>query len=294
MPLDAVQLAEVRAQLEAAAMLEHPNFRLAVQGYTEQLLAQRRGERLLNKLLAQREREMLGFMILAEHYATRDGKPPLTMTRLTTSGFGSPRRIAGFVQLLRLAGFVHISTDQVDARCRLVMPSQRLIALHRDWTLAALRQLDCFLPQPMLERALHHFPDFHAVACCLGAEEILQGKAFTLGHHPLVDFLTPYRGGHLIAASLVHVAYAGGRRTNPVELSYGRLARRLGVSRSHILNVFNAAEASGLLTCRQAGKEIHLSPQSEQDLMHYFAYELAFIARHAVAALQVLTAANAT
>ncbi len=280
----------ISAGLDAAAMLAHPDFRSVVHGYTGQLLAMRRGERLLNKLLAQREREMIGFLILVEHYATREGKPPLTMNRLMASGFGSPRRIAGFVQLLRLAGLVQNVADPADGRRRILTPTERLISHHQNWTLAALRQLDRFLGQPMLEAVLYRYPDYHAIACCLGAEEILQGKAFTIGHHPLVDFLTPYRGGHLIAASLAHAACADGRQMNPVGLSYGRLARRLGVSRSHVMNVFNAAEASGLLTCRQAGSVIRLSPQSERDLRHYFAYELAFIARHTVAALHVLAA----
>lgn len=293
MPLDPVMIASLQARLDAATMLKHPEFRSAVHGYTEQLLAQRRGERLLNKLLAQREREMIGFLILVEHYATCAGKPPLTMGRLLTSGFGSARRIAGFVQLLRWAGLAHVGVDPTDGRRRIVTPSVRLIALHRNWTLAALRQIDRFLEQPVLEQVFHRFPDFHGLACRIGAEEIFQGQAFAVGLHPLVDFLTPYRGGHLIAASLAHASYVDGRQINPVALSYGRLARRLGVSRSHIMNVFNTAEANGLLTCRATGAEIRLSPRSEQDLLRYFAYELAFIARHALAAVvQIFSTEN--
>lgn len=287
------RIAALGERFTAETMAAHPAFRVVVHDYTADVLATRRGERVLNKLLAQRERELIGFLILCQHYEAGAGGSPPTLARLASSGLGSPRRITGFIQLLRLAGLVRHATDPADRRRRILVPTARFIALHRGWTLAALRQLDRLLETPLLEAVFHRHPDFHALACRLGAPELFRGETFALGRYPLVDFLTPRRGGHLIAASLAQACFAGGRRVHPVTLPYGRIARRIGVSRSHVMNVFMDAEASGLLTCLDAGRAITLSPQSEQDLLHYFAHELAFIARHALAAARILASPEA-
>jgi AraC-like DNA-binding protein len=275
-------------QLSASAIMAHPRFVSVLQVYAERLLTIHRGERLMNQLLAQREREFLGFLLLCMHYAHLEGGPPPTLARLIQSGLGSPRRIAAFVAVLRVSGFVHARLDPADRRQRILEPAARLIALHRDWTLAAFRQLDELLGAPILERRLTEDAAFHRRACLIGAEEVLRGASFALGRFPLVDFLTPRRGGHLVAASLAHALCAGGVLPDgpvpPIDLSYGRLARRLGVSRSHVLNLFAETADKGWLGVQDAGRRIQLTAEAAHDLFSYFAHELAFIGQHALSA----------
>ena len=125
-------------------------------------------------------------------------------------------------------------------------------------------------------------------AAFMGAEAVFRGASFAPGLFPLVDFLTPHRGGHLMAASLAQaLCLAGARPGGPVpeiELPYGRLARRLGVSRSHALNVFAAAAERGLLRVGDAGRRIALGARGGADIFGYFAHELAFIGQHALRA----------
>lgn len=278
-------------QLTAPAILVHPRFPAILLAYVDRLLALRRGERLMNQLLAQRERELLGFLLLCQHYAHLEGGPPPTLSRLAQSGLGSARRIAAFLGVLRLAGFVRATPDPHDRRQRILEPSARLIALHRDWTLAAFHQLDQLLDMPVLEARLAGDAGFHRRACLIGAEEIFAGTGFAPGRFPLVDFLTPHRGGHLIAACLAQALCGGGAIGNgrALNLAYGRLARRLGVSRSHVLNVFAAAADKGYLATGEAGRRVTLTEASRADLLGYFAHELGFIGRHALRACDPAT-----
>lgn len=274
-------------QLGAATVLAHPHFPAILLAYADRLLAIRRGERVMNQLLAQREREFLGFLLLCLHYAHIEGGPPPTLTRLMQSGLGSPRRIASFVAVLRLAGMVRSLPDSQDRRIRVLEPTAQLVELHRNWTQAAFRQLDRLLDTPLLEAKLAD-PAFHRRACLIGAEDVFRTAAFQLGRFPLVDFLTPHRGGHLIAASLAQALCAAGATPvvppQAIDLPYGRIARRLGVSRSHVLHVFSKAAAQGLLSTSDAGRCVLLTPASQGDLFGYFAHELAFIGRHALRA----------
>ena len=75
----------------------------------------------------------------------------------------------------------------------------------------------------------------------------------------------------------------------PIDLPYGRLARRLGVSRSHVLNLFAETAGKGWLTVEDAGWHIQLTADAARDLFGYFAYELAFIGRHALSACDPAT-----
>ena len=278
-------------QLSPAAILAHPGFPAVLLAYVDRLLAMRRGERLMNQVLAQREREFLGFLLLCQHYAHLEGGPPPTLARLAASGLGSARRVAAFINLLRLAGFARATMDPQDKRQRILEPTQRLIDLHRDWTQAAFRQLDQLLATPLLEWHLAGDLAFHRRACLIGAEDIFTGASFALGRFPLVDFLTPHRGGHLIAASLAQALCADGRVSEGlvIKLPYGKLARRLGVSRSHVLNVFAAAADKGYLEASDAGRRIALTENSRVDLLGYFAHELSFIGQNALRACNPAT-----
>lgn len=278
--------AALAQQLSVSAILAHPKFPAILLAYADRLLAMRRGERLMNQLLAQREREFLGFLLLCQHYAHLEGGPPPTLGRLAVSGLGSARRVAAFINLLRISGFARATPDPDDKRQRILEPTQRLIDLHRDWTQAAFHQLDRFLETPLLEWHLATDLAFHRRACLIGAEDIFNGTSFAPGRFPLVDFLTPHRGGHLIAASLAQALCAGGQMAESltIKLPYGKLARRLGVSRSHVLNVFAAAAEKGYLETGDAGRRIELTENSRADLLGYFAHELSFIGQNAVRA----------
>ncbi len=285
--LEPAQLDAAARRLSTLAILSHPRFPAALLAYADRLLAIRRGEAAMNRLLGQREREFLGFLLLCLHYAHQEGGKPPTLARLAASGLGSPRRIAAFVGVLRLAGMARSLPHPTDRRARMLQPSPALIALHRDWTQAAFRQLDRLLDAPLLEPLLAD-PVFHRRACLMGAEEVFRGASFAPGLFPLVDFLTPHRGGHLMAASLAQALCAAGAWPGgpapEIELPYGKLARRLGVSRSHVLNVFAAAAERGLLRVGAAGRRVALGERGAADIFGYFAHELAFIGRHALRA----------
>ncbi|MDQ7251618.1 hypothetical protein [Dongia sedimenti] len=286
----------LETRLSADAMAAHPLFPDIVAGYTGRLLASRRGDRLLSKILGQRERELLGFLLLCQHYEYLEGGAPPTLARLVAAEIGSPRRVAAFVAVLRVSGMLRSRASAEDRRTRILEPTPRLIALHRDWTRAACRQFDRLLEHPVLEAFLDAEPRFHRLACLLGAPEVFAKDSYWVSRYPLIAFFNVRRAGPFISASLAQ-AYctawqAGAAPPATIALPYGRLSRRLGVSRSHIFNAFSDAERAGLLCSQGAGRSIALSDRSVRDLIGYFADELAFIARHTVAAYGQLQARN--
>jgi hypothetical protein len=284
--------ADLEERLSAGALTAHPLFPEILRGYATRLLDSRRGERLLGKILGQRERELVSFLLLCHHYECLEGGPPPTLSRLIAAKIGSPRWVAAFVGVLRLSGMVRSRAAPDDRRVRILEPTPRLIGLHRDWTRAAFRQFDRLLDSPVLEPFLEAEPRFHRVACILGAPEIFATGSYWSAKYPLIEFLNVRRGGPFISASLARAYCAGwlqaGAPLAAVALPYGQLARRLAVSRSHVFNTFAEAEAAGLLSSLDAGREIRLSPSSQDDLIGYYGEELAFIARHAVAAYRQL------
>jgi hypothetical protein len=289
-------LATPEARLSSEALSQHPLFPGIVAGYTARLLESRRGDRLLGKILGQRERELLGFLLLCQHYEHLEGGAPPTLGRLIAAGIGSSRRAAAFISVLRVTGMVHSRALAGDRRVKILEPAARLVALHRDWTRAALRQFDRLLERPVLEPLLDAEPRFHRLACILGAPEIFAKDSYWSGRFALIEFFNTRRAGPFIAASLAQSLctawQTGGAPPEEIALPYGRLARRLGVSRSHILNAFSEAEAAGFLESADAGARIRLSEASRRNLIGYYADELAFIARHALAAYRQLSRAE--
>lgn len=275
-------------QLTAREIAAHPDFPAICLEYTERLLALRRGERLMNQILGQREREILGLLLLCQHFEALDGGAPPTLARLASTGLGSRRRIAAFIAVLRLAGLVRSRPAAHDRRLRVLEPTDKLITMSLDWSRMALRQIDRLLDRPVLEAAYEAEPRLYHLSYRTGGAEILSRKAFAPGAFPVVDMLTPHRAGHLIAASLAHAMLAAdagpAAAATTVALPYGRLARRLGVSRSHVLNVLAEAQAHGHLEIFDAGRQITISAVTRRELLDYFAYELAFIARHTLRA----------
>ena len=282
----------LEARLSADAIAAHPLFAEIVLGYTTRLLASRRGEQVLGKILGQRERELVGFLLLCHHYEHLEGGAPPTLSRLIAAQIGSPRWVAAFVAVLRLSGMVRSRPAPDDRRTRILEPTPRLIGLHRDWTRAAFRQFDRLLDRPVLEAFLDTEPRFHRVACILGAPEVFDKASYWSAKYPLIAFMNVRRAGPFITASLAQAYCAAWLKESAapdtVTLPYGALARRLAVSRSHVFNAFSEAEAAGLLSSTEAGRRIQLSESSRRDLVGYYGDELAFIARHAVAAYRQL------
>jgi hypothetical protein len=148
------------------------------------------------------------------------------------------------------------------------------------------------LARPFLESFLDGERRFHRLACILGAPEVFAKDSYWSDKHQLVAFINSRRAGPFISASLAQAYCTAWRNEGAapasVTLPYGQLARRLGVSRSHIYNAFAAAQAAGLLQCDDAGRRIVLSESSRADLMGYYADELAFIAQYALKAYRLL------
>jgi hypothetical protein len=205
------------------------------------MVEQYHGHWILNRLVNDRGRFVLGLMILDLHF-NENGGAGFTAGRLRevagASGVCSPGRITAFLAALRLVGFLApVAAD--DRRLRRLAPTERFLDLHRDRLhrlFAALARID---PAGDAALAALHHPDFLAIFTHTLAVAYRRGFRIP----DLVPELRPTveRDAGLTMLFSLLVEDAAGR---PVSIA--SLAHRFSVSRAHVLTVLREAERTGL------------------------------------------------
>lgn len=268
-----------------AAIAAHPAFRPAVARLAGEMSALYSGNRLLNRLLSDRGRNMLGLLVLY-----LDALPPaegggLTAARLvslcTSTGLCSRGRAKALLALMRWGGYVAPAPPGGDRRVKPLMPQERLTALQgRRWCLVfeAGGRID-----PELARLAPRLAD-DAFARALA---VVLGGAFLAGYRavaaaPELDELVDRDGGLMVLLALLA---AGEDGAEPPAIA--DLARRFHLSRAHVLDLLRLYEERGLLERggRGAGR---LSPRGRDALERFFAGVFAVMSGAARAAEQRL------
>jgi biotin operon repressor len=224
-----------------AALIDHPQFAAAVMAAATAMVEQYHGHWILNRLVNDRGRFILGLMILDLHFIDGGGEG-FTAGRLReiagASGVCSPGRITAFLAALRLVGFLRpIAAD--DRRLRRLAPTERFLDFHRDRLRKLFGALAAIDPAGDAAIAALHRPEFLAIfAHTLSV-------AFRRGFR-VADFVpelrpTVERDAGLTMLFALLVEDAAGRA-----VSIASLAQRFSVSRAHVLTVMREAEHAGL------------------------------------------------
>ena len=125
-----------------AALRGHPRFRAAMRADASSMVAFYRGNRVLNALRSDRARALFTHGALFLHYSGTDaGTPGLTAGAMkdfcVRLGLCSRGRCEATLALMRAGGFF-AAAPSGDKRLRPLVPTEKLLALHRErW--AALR-----------------------------------------------------------------------------------------------------------------------------------------------------------
>lgn len=225
-----------------------------------------RGNWVLNRLVNDRGRFILGLMIINLHFSADDGSgftPAQLQEMAGASGVCSPGRITAFLASLRLLGLLRLVPAE-DRRLRRLVPMERFLTMHRErW-----RRL------------------FEALALIDPAGEIavsgLDRPAFIAGFANAL--VAAYRSG-LRIAQFVPALRASAERdagltillslliaeSGTQSVSIASLARRFSVSRAHVLAVLREAERAGLAA--QAGPRggYRAGPALVETLRRFFA-----------------------
>ncbi|MEJ8571044.1 hypothetical protein [Microbaculum marinum] len=235
---------------QVAALCADPRFPAARRRIVTGLVGHFRGNRIVNRVLNDRGRILMGLLILDLHFnGEADGG--LTATRLkqvcAETGVCSPGRVTAMLGIMRLFDFI---TDRPgpDRRVRRLVPTGRLLAVHRErWRhfFEALSLLghDGAAAQDRLDD-----PAF--VAPLLGAMAgMFRGGMRVTDYVPELAPIVRRDGGLMIVLSIALAGEAGrADAAGPVDLTISAMAKRFAVSRGHVLSVLRDAEQQGLIT----------------------------------------------
>ena len=170
-PLSASAIAELRA---------HPNFPKAIRTLGGGMIALFRGNRLLNVLVNDRGRMLIGWLAL---YLHEGGAPDGRGTGFgvgqlkalcAAAGLASPGRTAAVLALMRMSGHIASASAAEDKRRHILVPTEKLRAAHRDrweYVVAALRDID----PAMAEAFALDDPEFVAAYVRTTSEHFLRG-----------------------------------------------------------------------------------------------------------------------
>jgi hypothetical protein len=284
-----------------AALRAHPGFPNAMRAWAHGLVTQYDGNRLLNQLLNDRGRGLFTLAALYLHYSRTPGDPGsgLTVSRMkdwcVQTQLCSRGRAEMMVGLLRARGYLAGASDPADRRLRVLVPTERLVALHRQRFGMHLRAMQSVLPELAPARAALDDPQFMpAFTRCLGRH--FDAGVRILSHSPELALFAERNAGMMILFSLMLAGEADDAfpPTRPVPVSISRLGAKFGVSRKHVLTLLRDAEGEGhLQRTGERNDRLTLLPRVHDAAQMFFAGMFLFLAHCASEALAEIGSRNA-
>ena len=276
---------------EYETLRAHPALPGAVADFTAALIETYAGNALLNALLCDRGRILVGLYVLYLDVlplpGTRDVGATLGAVQALCrqTGICSPGRAASVLAAMRFGGYVVTRTDPADRRRRILAPSPKLIAAHeRNWT----RQFEAMAPV---------FPGAHLVPARLQDQTYRTAFLRQLGIHFLAGFrvldhvpvlakLADSNAGLLLMSSLALRQLAGtGTVGQAVPVSISALSRTFGVARAHVRNMLAISAAGGLLEHQPGSDRVFVRPALGEAIVQFFAVLFILFERCAAGAL---------
>ena len=279
---------------ELAALRRHPHFAEAMTASMRVALDLYEGNRLVNLISNDRGRYILTVLALHLHYTRRADEPTsgLTATRLQTmcaeQGVCSFGRAGALIQLLRFSGYLAPAAAAADKRVRLLVPTDKLIEMHRERFRRQLQAVALVRSEAREALAQFDHPAFHPAFTAARVSEFLGGFRFYT-YAPDIRPFAERNAGLFILFSIALAGAPGDARPLPVSAS--ALAKRFHVSRTHVAGLLRDAVETGLLE-RQAN-EFRMTPRLREAVAMMIATLHLFTANNALAALAAVARANA-
>ncbi|MCP3465429.1 MULTISPECIES: hypothetical protein [unclassified Bradyrhizobium] len=281
-----------------AALRGHPAFAAAIRACAQSSVSLYRGDRILNALLNDRARAVLPHVALYLHYSRRRAtEPGLTVGAMkdlcVRLGLCSRGRCEAMLALMRAAGLLSAAPDR-DRRRRPLVPTEKLLTLHRVRWSAHFDAIGMVIPQARAYRAAVDDPAF------VGAFAIELGRRFVAGlrvldNAPELELFAERSAGMMVLFSLALAGPADESfpPVKPVPLSMKALATRFSVSRKHVFTLLRDAEAQGLLRRGGAANdEITILPRGRVAMEGLLATMFLYLAECAEVALPGSAAAG--
>jgi len=258
---------------EMAALRGDNQLAGAVRAFASSLIALYDGNLLLNTVLGDRGRVLVGLFVLyldAHPFpgTNERGATLSAVQRLCRQGrLCSAGRAASILAAMRFGGYLESRPDPEDHRRRILVPTRRLIAAHHARLVSQLKAMIPVFPAAAPARALLEDSAYRvAFLGHLGAAFLAGFRV--LDHAPALATVAESTAGLLILSSVALQDMHG--PGDPVPISISSLSRRFCVSRAHIRNVLALAEAEGLLRHQPGSDVVVVLPPLPEALMQFY------------------------
>lgn len=234
-----------------ALIRAHPRFAEARADYADAALKLYEGDKFLTRLVQEAGRTVIFIVILCLYArydeADRDTWPTLALLKqkMTQFQLSSPRRVDALVARLIHTGFLDSVRSRSDGRVRILTPARRMYATDQDWLAAHYLPLQVLFPNPGYGAVMRRDGAFQQAQRLASLEFFGHGANIMAGNPGIMLFMER-DAGMMILIRLVQLA--GGRGSEPVELSFEQTGAQFGVSRTHVRVVLQDAEQAGLVT----------------------------------------------
>jgi DNA-binding MarR family transcriptional regulator len=196
-------------------------------------------------------------------------------------------RVEVMLGLLRAAGYLAPASEPADRRRRLLVPTDKLLALHRQRFQMHFEAMEAALPEAALAGAAFDDPDFMpAFARILGRH--FRAGLRLLTHAPELLLFAERNAGMVILFCLLLAGEADDvfPPTRPVPVSISALGTKFGVSRKHVLKLLRDAEREGFLQrTGDRNDRVVLLPRVHEGAQMFFATMFLYLAGSAGEAL---------
>ena len=234
---------------DVGRLRRHPRFGEASLHAAAGITRQYEGNWVLNRLLGDRGRTIMGLAILDLHYNRAD-EGGLTATALkhhcTELGICSPGRVTAMLGALKMLGLL-AEVHGTDRRVRRLRPTDRFLALHRDRRRCFFEALAKVMPEGELALQREGDPDFVAAHMAAFARMFMSGMRL-VDYVPELETVFRRDAGMLILMMLAVEARREGRDPfASLAVTITGLAKRASASRGHVLSVLRDAEEQAMV-----------------------------------------------
>jgi hypothetical protein len=281
-PLSAAAVAQMRAD---------PRFAEALRTLAGGMIELYRGNRLLNMLINDRGRMLIGYLALYLHEGgLPDGRGRgfgvgQLKALCAAAGLASPGRTGAMLALMRMSGHIASASSPDDRRRHILVPTERLRAAHRDRWERVAASLRVIRPDAAAAFALDD-PDFVAAYVRHTADYFLGGLRM-VDIAPELDLFLDRNAGLMILFTMLLAGQGDDTvpPVRPVPFSISAVAQRFGVSRIHVRTLLRDVEAQGLIErTGRGGSHVLIRPVLADAVKNFFAAMFLFAAHCALAA----------
>jgi hypothetical protein len=240
---------------EALRAIEaHPHLPAALRMMASGGVAIYRGNRIVNILINDRARFLIGVFAIHLHHVARPADPRsgATLGRIKAlcveQKVCSGGRAEAMLVLMRMFGYLASAPSGEDRRLHRLVPTDELIAWHRARLALTLEAITDLMPEAAQARAALHAPGFVERLMSHFARVHLPGFYY-VDHVPEMKLFFERNAGVPILFSIMLTCEAGDSfpPRGPVAASLANLARQFGVSRSHVRRMLTQAIDSDLM-----------------------------------------------